>query len=78
VGAGRGVAAAASGAFGLAGVPSPALFGSLVAGMLHALTARDELELPALAFRVGQAMVGAVIGALVQRASRGCCLWRPA
>jgi membrane AbrB-like protein len=47
-------------------LPSPVLFGSLAGGMLHALTARAELEMPPLAFRVGQALVGAVIGALVE------------
>ena len=52
--------------FSLLGLPSPVLFGSLVAGMAHALVAREELDVPPLAFRVGQALVGAVIGALVQ------------
>ena len=42
------------------------LFGSLVGGMLHALTSRTELDMPPLLFRVGQALVGAVIGALVE------------
>ena len=52
--------------FSLLRLPSPVLFGSLVAGMAHALVASDELDVPPLAFRVGQALVGAVIGALVQ------------
>ena len=52
--------------FSLLRLPSPVLFGSLVGGMVHALTARDELDLPAPLFRIGQALVGAVIGALVQ------------
>ena len=60
------VGAAASGLFALAQLPSPVLFGSLLAGMAHALIARDELEMPGIAFRLGQALVGAVIGALVQ------------
>ena len=47
-------------------LPSPVLFGSLVGGMVHALTSRTELDVPPLLFRVGQALVGAVIGALVQ------------
>jgi membrane AbrB-like protein len=34
--------------------------------MAHALVAREELDVPPLVFRVGQALVGAVIGALVQ------------
>ena len=52
--------------FAVLHLPSPVLFGSLVAGMLHALTSPVELEMPPLAFRLGQALVGAVIGALVQ------------
>ena len=59
-------AVAASIAFDRLALPSPVLFGSLAAGMLHALTARHELEMPPVAFRVGQGLVGAVIGALVQ------------
>jgi membrane AbrB-like protein len=52
--------------FGALRLPSPVLFGSLVGGMLHALTARTELDLPPLVFRIGQALVGAVIGSLVK------------
>ena len=52
--------------FAVLHLPSPVLFGSLVAGMLHALTSPVVLEMPPLAFRLGQALVGAVIGALVQ------------
>ncbi len=63
------VSGLASAAFQLLGLPSPVLFGSLVAGMLQALTARVELDMPAPLFRVGQALVGAVIGALVQVAT---------
>jgi hypothetical protein len=62
-------AVAASWAFDRLALPSPVLFGSLAAGMLHALTARAELQLPPAAFRVGQGLVGAVIGALVQPAT---------
>ncbi len=60
------VTAVASLLFSALQLPSPVLFGSLVGGMVHALTARDGLDLPAPLFRVGQALVGAVIGALVQ------------
>jgi membrane AbrB-like protein len=60
------VAAAASGAFAVLGLPSPVLFGSLVGGMVHALTARHEVEMSPLVFRVGQALVGVVIGGLVK------------
>lgn len=52
--------------FAVVHLPSPVLFGSLVAGMLHALTSPVELDMPPLAFRLGQALVGAVIGALVR------------
>ena len=55
--------------FSVLHLPSPVLFGSLAAGMLHALTSRVELDMPPLAFRLGQALVGAVIGALVQVAT---------
>ena len=58
--------AVASLGFEAAQLPSPVLFGSLVAGMAHALLAHEELDVPPLVFRVGQGLVGAVIGALVQ------------
>src|SRR4051812_8639770 len=60
------VAAGASGGFAALGLPSPVLFGSLLGGMVHALTAPRELEMSPLVFRVGQALVGAVIGSLVR------------
>ena len=60
------VTVAASALFTLLRLPSPVLFGSLVGGMVHALGSGTELEMPPIAFRVGQALVGAVIGALVQ------------
>jgi membrane AbrB-like protein len=59
------VAALASAFFAALGLPSPVLFGSLLGGMVHALAARDELDMPPVVFRVGQALVGVVIGALV-------------
>ena len=53
--------------FALLRLPSPVLFGSLVGGMAaRADRHRTELDMPPLAFRLGQALVGAVIGALVQ------------
>jgi membrane AbrB-like protein len=61
-----GVTVAASLLLDLLGLPSPWLFGSLLGGLLHALTARDELELPRPVFSLGQGLVGAVIGALVE------------
>ncbi|MCY7395676.1 MAG: AbrB family transcriptional regulator [Nocardioides sp.] len=48
-----------------AGVPSAVLFGSLVGGMAHALTSSTPLAVPAVAFRVGQALIGITIGTLV-------------
>lgn len=60
------VAAAASGIFAALGMPSPVLFGSLLGGMVHALISRHEVVMPPLVFRVGQALVGVVIGALVK------------
>jgi membrane AbrB-like protein len=50
----------------LSGLPSPVLFGSLLGGMVQALTGNVELDVPPLLFRIGQGLVGAVIGALVQ------------
>jgi membrane AbrB-like protein len=60
------VTVAASAGFAALGLPSPVLFGALVGGMLHALTARRDLDMPPLLFRVGQALIGAVIGGLVR------------
>ena len=60
------VTVAASLLFEVLQLPSPVLFGSLLGGMAHALTAREELDVPPLLFRIGQGLVGAVIGALVQ------------
>jgi membrane AbrB-like protein len=60
------VTVAASAGFAAAGLPSPVLFGALLGGMLHALAARRELDMPPLLFRVGQALIGAVIGGLVR------------
>ncbi len=60
------VTVVASAGFSLLALPSPVLFGSLVGGMVHALTSRTELDMPPVAFRLGQALVGAVIGSLVK------------
>ena len=61
-----GVTVLASLLFAVLHLPSPVLFGALAAGMLHALTSPVELDMPPLVFRLGQALVGAVIGALVK------------
>lgn len=45
-----------------AGLPSPELFGSLLGGLLHALTIRPKVALPKRAFTAGQAAVGAAVG----------------
>jgi len=50
-------------------VPSAPLFASLLGGMAHALTSDTVLALPAWSFRVGQALVGIVIGSLVSLSS---------
>lgn len=60
------VSVAASLLFELVRLPSPVLFGALAGGMVHALTSSTELVLPARAFRLGQALVGVVIGGLVE------------
>jgi membrane AbrB-like protein len=59
-------ATAASAVFAVLALPSPVLFGSLLGGMVYALAARTELDMPPLVFRLGQALVGVVIGALVK------------
>ena len=51
--------------FAAVGFPSPVLFGALLGGMVQALTSSRRLEIPPLGFQVGQALVGATIGALV-------------
>ena len=60
------VGAAAGAGFAAVGVPSPVLFGALLGGMVHALTTRHPAEMPPWLFRLGQALVGVTIGALVK------------
>lgn len=50
---------------GLAGLPSPVLFGGLIGGLAHALTSQEGLELPPTSFRLAQALIGVTIGCLV-------------
>lgn len=65
-------AAAVTGAIGLAlggealGLPSPALLGGLVAGLVCALAAGWVLDPPAVSVRGSQGVLGVSIGALVQ------------
>jgi membrane AbrB-like protein len=48
----------------LLGLPSPVLFGSLAAGLVYALSGPKPPEIPGLVFSIGQAILGASIGAL--------------
>jgi uncharacterized protein len=50
---------------GLAGLPSPALFGGLVAGLVRALAARRPARVPDRAGTAAQAVIGVSMGALV-------------
>ncbi len=51
---------------GLLGVPSAALFGGLLAGVVRALTRPARLALPRASMTAAQAVIGGTIGALVQ------------
>ncbi len=65
-----GVGAVAVGlAFAAVGVPSPALFGGLVAGLVRALGLRDGVRVPGPATTAGQAVIGVTTGALVDLAT---------
>jgi membrane AbrB-like protein len=55
----------------LLGVPSAALFASLVGGMAHALTSPTPLAVPPWAFRLGQALIGVTLGSLVSLSALG-------
>jgi uncharacterized protein len=60
------VTVGASALFMVVGLPSPVLFGALAGGMTYALGGSTELRMSPVAFRFGQALVGAVIGSLVR------------
>ncbi|MGY2067196.1 AbrB family transcriptional regulator [Blastococcus sp. SYSU DS0619] len=49
----------------LARLPSPALFGGLVAGLVRALAVRSPARVPERATTAGQAVIGVALGALV-------------
>jgi membrane AbrB-like protein len=51
--------------FSLTGLPSPALFGGLAAGLVRALAFRRQVTLPGVATTAGQAVIGVAMGALV-------------
>jgi membrane AbrB-like protein len=59
------VAVAVTAAFTALGLPSPALFGGLLAGLIRALVPRRRVEVPDAATTAGQAVVGVSMGALV-------------
>jgi hypothetical protein len=65
--------------FDLLSVPSPALFGGLVAGLGRALLGRTRLVLPRPALTGVQAVIGVSIGALVQTDTLGAIAehWLP-
>jgi uncharacterized protein len=66
------VAAAAAGVglvFAAIGVPSPALFGGLVAGLVRALGFPGRVDVPRQATTAGQAVIGVTMGALVDLAT---------
>jgi len=65
------VTVVASVALGAAGLPSPVMFGSLVGGLAHALTSPQRLTLPAPLFRLGQGLVGVILGGQVTLAALG-------
>ena len=58
-------AVAVSLAFAALGVPSPALFGGLVAGLVRALGFPGHVDVPRPATTAGQAVIGVTMGALV-------------
>ncbi len=58
-------AAGATVLLGLAGVPSPALFGGLLAGLVRGLAGRTPLDVPRRGQAAAQAVVGVSIGTLV-------------
>src|SRR4051794_10356686 len=58
-------AAAVSALFALIGLPSPTLFGGLVAGLVRALALPRRMELPGAAMTSAQAVVGVAMGSLI-------------
>ena len=50
----------------LAGLPSPALFGGLLAGLVRALAGRTPARVPEAAGTAGQAVLGVAMGAVVE------------
>jgi membrane AbrB-like protein len=58
-------AAAAGIVFGALGLPSPALFGGLLAGLVRALAFRRRISVPGPATTAAQAVIGVSMGALI-------------
>ena len=58
-------AVAASAAFAVLGLPSPALFGGLLAGLVRALGFAGRVAVPGAAMTAGQATIGVAVGSLV-------------
>jgi membrane AbrB-like protein len=61
------VAGAVLGSAGFAalGLPSPALFGGLLAGLVRALGLRGQVAVPGVATTAGQAVIGVAMGSLI-------------
>ncbi len=55
----------ASAGFAALGLPSPALFGGLLAGLVRALAFRGRMTVPGVATTAGQAVIGVTTGSLI-------------
>lgn len=58
-------AVAATAAFTALGLPSPALFGGLLAGLVRALGVPGRVAVPGVAMTAGQATIGVAMGSLI-------------
>lgn len=54
-----------SAGFAALGLPSPALFGGLLAGLVRALAVRGQVAVPGVATTAGQAVIGVAMGSLI-------------
>jgi membrane AbrB-like protein len=66
-----GVTAVLSVVLSLLRLPSAVLFASLLGGMAHALTSPTVIQVPPIAFRAGQGLIGVTIGSVVSLAALG-------
>lgn len=55
--------------FSLFHIPSAVLFGALIGGMAHSLTSTTKVDVPFGLFRLGQAIIGVIIGGTVTGAA---------